>query len=139
MRRVTDLNAGLPGTGIGGLFYIVSALWMPAHRALNGGTHDGRNWRRAGGQAAMAAGVLIALFATGWLLGLMITPDVGAGGFGAAPREMHSVIRWAAVLGTAGLLIGVLLAVEALHLYMQARARRTTPGRLRLAKVRSRK
>jgi hypothetical protein len=117
------MNAGHPGTGIGGLFSILSAFRMPAHRALNGRTHDGRSSKRATGQAAIAAGVLLALFATGWLLGLMIAPDVGTvpGGLRAAENAK----RWLAVAGTAGLLIGALLAVEALLLYLQARARFT--------------
>lgn len=119
------MNAGLPGTGIGGLFYILSALWMPVHRALNGRTHEGGDWRRVTGQAAMAAGVLIALFATGWLLGLMIAPETSTVAVpgSVAARGAQNMIRWVTVAGTAGLLIGVLLAVEALHLFVQARER----------------
>jgi hypothetical protein len=125
------MNAGLPGTGIGGLFYIASALWMPAHRALTGHTHEGRDWRRVLAQAGIAGGVLASLFMTGWLLGLMIAPEAagaaGAAGAGtSAVRSAHNLVRLVAVIGTAGLLAAVLLAVEAAHLVVQFRGRGTT-------------
>lgn len=122
------MNAGLPGTGIGGLFYIASALWMPAHRALTGHTHEGRDWRRVLAQTGIAGGVLASLFMTGWLLGLMIAPEAaGAAGAGtSAVRSAHNLVRLVAVIGTAGLLAAVLLAVEAAHLVVQFRGRGAT-------------
>lgn len=53
-------NAGLPGTGLGGLFYILLALGMPvveAYRTLCGQSSPGR-WRAVATQFAMACGIL---------------------------------------------------------------------------------
>jgi hypothetical protein len=76
-----------------------------------------RDRGRITGQAAIAGGVLLALFVTGWLLGLMIAPDAGtvaATDGPAAVRSGLNGIPWLTVVGTTGLLLGVLLAVEAL-------------------------
>jgi hypothetical protein len=59
-------NAGLPGTGLGGLFYIALALCMPViegYRTLRGRSTPGR-WRHVATQFAMACGVLAALVGT---------------------------------------------------------------------------
>ena len=59
-------NAGLPGTGIGGLFYILLALAMPViaiSRALRGrpGPH---RWSQVLTQFALACGILAAIAVT---------------------------------------------------------------------------
>lgn len=61
-------NAGLPGTGLGGLFYVVLALCMPVVevvRLLRGRSQPGR-WRQVVTQFAMACGVVAALAVTAW-------------------------------------------------------------------------
>ncbi len=55
-------NPGLPGTGLGGLFYILLAIWMPVtelHRTLRGGSSLAR-WRQVGTQFALACGIVAA-------------------------------------------------------------------------------
>ncbi|GAB3259751.1 hypothetical protein [Nocardioides dilutus] len=64
-------NAGLPGTGLGGLFYIVLAFWMPLAelpRTLRGRSSVAR-WRRIGAQVALAGGIVasVAVTAAGYL------------------------------------------------------------------------
>ena len=59
-------NAGLPGTGLGGLFYILLALWMPLaelYRTLQGRCSLAR-WRLVGMQFALACGIVAATVAT---------------------------------------------------------------------------
>lgn len=59
-------NAGLPGTGIGGLFYILLALSMPVvevSRALRSRSGP-RRWRQAFTQFVLACGILAAVAAT---------------------------------------------------------------------------
>jgi hypothetical protein len=78
------VTAGLPGTGIGGLFYLLCALLMPVREAYkyiaSGGAHrpDGR----ALAQAGMALGILVMIYVTGvvmlWLG--VIDQDVPASG-----------------------------------------------------------
>jgi len=59
-------NAGLPGTGLGGLFYILLAFWMPVaelHRTLQGRSSRAR-WRQVGAQFAIACGIVAATVGT---------------------------------------------------------------------------
>ena len=59
-------SAGLPGTGIGGLFYILLALWMPVaelHATVRGRSSLAR-WRRVLAQFAMACAIVGAVGAT---------------------------------------------------------------------------
>ena len=59
-------NAGLPGTGIGGLFYILLALSMPfveASRALRSRSGP-RLWQQVFTQFTLACGILAAVAAT---------------------------------------------------------------------------
>jgi len=63
------MNPGLPGTGIGGLFYILTALWMPVceiWRRLRGDA-NGR-WSAVAKQFAIAAGVVAAIVGVFWAL-----------------------------------------------------------------------
>jgi hypothetical protein len=59
-------NAGLPGTGLGGLFYLLLAFWMPLAelpRTLRGRSSRAR-WRRIGTQFALACGIVAAVSST---------------------------------------------------------------------------
>ena len=66
--------AGIPGAGIGGLFYLLSAFslpfrlvrrrWRGERRPVAG---DG-TWRQVG----MALGIVGGIWLTGWMLGLIV-------------------------------------------------------------------
>jgi hypothetical protein len=116
------MNAGLPGTGIGGLFYIAGALWMPVH-AL---------WRRATGrpgcapwsavlrQGGIAWGIVLALGVTGWGLGWLgsfaaVAPELVSGRAIMMP-QFSSAVRWATVIGSTGVLVMVISVVQLLRL-----------------------
>ena len=68
------MNAGLPGTGIGGVFYLLSALLMPFFELIQ--TLRGRSswsrWALLFKQLAMAAGIIGGMWALGVLLGLLL-------------------------------------------------------------------
>jgi hypothetical protein len=122
------MNAGLPGTGIGGLFYMASAFMMPlrilrdARRnrirttssSRSAGTRSAGPRVRPLQQFAIAAGILASLFATGWLIGLLLPPELIRPRMGGPPimREVQNVVRWASLAGTAGILLVVLASVE---------------------------
>jgi hypothetical protein len=56
------MNVGLPGTGIGGLFYLVSALCMPIMALVRKVKGDGAvRWRLVGSQLILATAIFIAL------------------------------------------------------------------------------
>src|SRR5215207_7225971 len=64
------MTAGLPGSGIGGLFYLLSALFMPLRelwRALRSRSRPERPVL-ALQQAGLALGIIAALWWTGWAI-----------------------------------------------------------------------
>jgi len=74
------MNAGLPGTGIGGIFYLLSALLMPIFEVVNTlrGKSSWSRWVLLFKQLAMAAGIIAGMWALGLLLGLLLEtrPDL---------------------------------------------------------------
>jgi hypothetical protein len=129
------MSAGLPGTGIGGIFYLASALVMPVHRLVRGQTHQGRSWRRALGVSGMAAGILAVIFGTGYLTGVFAPVSalgavLGPGGTDAATPFLP--LGWMLLLITLGVLGTVLVLVEAAALYRRLRRRLQRRTRRRL-------
>src|SRR5262245_54386277 len=69
------MTAGLPGTGIGGLFYLLAALAMPPRTAWRDGRGD-RNPRHLVlmvKQVTIAVAIMIAVWLTGVVAGLWPT------------------------------------------------------------------
>ena len=68
------MTAGLPGTGIGGLFYLISALFMPFRELVL--TARGRSrlerWRSVASQTIIALGIILGIWLMGWALGYVI-------------------------------------------------------------------
>jgi hypothetical protein len=62
--------AGIPGTGIGGIYYILLALLMPVHEAclMVTGASSWRRWGVVGMQVVHALGIMGAVYGMGWLL-----------------------------------------------------------------------
>ena len=59
-------HAGLPGTGLGGLFYLLLAFWMPLAelpRTMRGQSSRAR-WRSVGAQFGLACGIVAAVAGT---------------------------------------------------------------------------
>jgi hypothetical protein len=73
------MNVGLPGTGIGGLFYLITALLMPVIELVR--TFQGQSslarWRRVGRQTGMAGGIVGCLWATGYAVEHIAMPAQG--------------------------------------------------------------
>lgn len=118
--------AGLPGTGIGGLFYLISALWMP-FREL-GLTVMGRSsiqrWHTVVGQAGIAAGIVAGIVGVAWLLTLFL-PHLGgealsriSSGFG----RLVGIHPFLLVLASLGALLAF---VETLRLIFTGRPKLT--------------
>jgi hypothetical protein len=111
------VTAGIPGTGIGGLFYLVSALAMPLRelRSRPRGAKRGSRWSVIAGQVAMASGVIAGMWATGWLLEVAL---VHARPFLPVGLDPPPSRLWptATIVAGAGVLAAVLLGVEILRL-----------------------
>lgn len=67
------MAAGIPGVGIGGLFFVICALWMPIMETWKWarGRGDPAAMKLALRQASIAVGVLVWLIGAGWLLLLL--------------------------------------------------------------------
>lgn len=129
------MTAGLPGTGIGGLFYVLSGILMPfreAYRAVLRKS-DARSRRLVAYQALLSVGVVAGIWVAGWLLGLMISwaPTVAVAVHGArhVVRHAANVVRVMAFLIAFATLAFVLGVVQVARLVNACRLRiRQEPG-----------
>jgi hypothetical protein len=129
------MTAGVPGAGIGGLFYLAAALVAPAWDGWRTLVRRDRRVHRPWFVARLAVLALLMLggiVAAGWLLGLVLTsPSLLAqgarapAGGGATPQ----FIARAAVLLTLGTLVAVLAGVEVLRLALRLQSRRARARR----------
>jgi hypothetical protein len=108
------MTAGLPGTGIGGLFFILSAFFMivvELQRTIRGKSSLAR-WRMVGRHAGVAAAMVTAVTATIWLVHRLLFPaatDAGATASKASSGLTHAIVPFLPVLITLAVLMLVLL------------------------------
>ncbi|MFY9269611.1 MAG: hypothetical protein WAO55_07675 [Candidatus Manganitrophaceae bacterium] len=108
---------GLPGTGIGGLFYIVNGLLMPLFELIQllRGRSSAERWRCVAAQSAMAAAILAVLWATAWVLSRSL-PEWVLVSLHLAAQQISNLLGMTPTLLTVGTLGGVILTVELLSL-----------------------
>ncbi len=97
------MTVGLPGTGIGGMFYLLSALAMPlseVYRRVRGLASGG--WRIVAGQLAIVGGVIVGMFLTGRLLGaaLRATQHPARLALGSVPSNALRIAALVLSIGT---------------------------------------
>ena len=112
------MNVGLPGTGIGGLFYLATALLMPVWellRAMNGRSSAAR-WRDVAEQTSLALAILVALWTAAWVVGWLF-PTLAPGMRAAATTVTHRLGVTPTKL-TAITLGMLLMTVEGLYLML---------------------
>lgn len=112
------MTVGLPGAGIGGLFYLASTLLLPIRsvwRRLRG-RPDPVTSRQITHSVSIALGIIGSLWFVGWLLAFVMPAGKVAGhsviGGGGLTRTVIPVATFAAAVGTLAL---VLLSVEVAH------------------------
>jgi len=117
------MSPGLPGTGIGGLFYLLSAIWMPFYEVGRVSMGRGRrSWRMVTTQFALATGILAGIWLTGWLIGAVVVMNVMGVTVGQLTNQagavgtVVNVVRMVAICGPLALLALVLLMVHLLRL-----------------------
>lgn len=122
------MNPGLPGTGIGGLFYIMTALWMPICEIWRRSRGDvtGR-WSLVAKQFAIALGVLAAMSGVFWALDSAVILHEAAQHAAGRAQAMRS-LRFSALLTTAGVLLSLLSAVHLTRLFFWLRSVRPVGG-----------
>ena len=113
------MTVGLPGAGIGGLFYLLAALLMPFRelvRTLQRRSSAAR-WSLVGEQFAHAVGIAAGTYATGWLIvagASRLATGRAAGGIAGVPTRVHDLLRPAQGLATLATLVTILLVVAVL-------------------------
>jgi hypothetical protein len=119
------MSVGLPGSGIGGVFYLLSALWMPIQSAQRSVLGEAPKARQALRQTTLAVMIISMLWLTGvaieWLIagsqpGSSLRAAAMASGDGV-PR----ILRAASFALTFGTLALVLLFVQVLRFIVPAR------------------
>jgi hypothetical protein len=115
------MNPGLPGAGIGGLFYILSALWMPVCELWR------LRWPLVAKQFAIAVGIVAVMSGVFWALDAVIMFDqVAAHAAGKAHAIWSWSVRASALAVTSSVLGTVLGAVHLMRLCLGLRAARNS-------------
>jgi len=115
------MNPGLPGTGIGGLFYILSALWMPICEVWRRWQGDAtRPWPWVARQFAIAVGVVAAMTGVFWALDTALMLCQVSQHMAGKAHVMWS-LRVSALLVTSGVLAAVLGTVHVVRLCLRLR------------------
>ena len=119
------MTVGAPGAGIGGLFYLASAIVLPLRAGLRAARGEPVAWGPVVRQWLLALSMLIAIWFAGWLIGLWAGPELArAGGTGVAAAIMRSTGIMAGALLYAGVatLALVLLLVQVSAFLLGARS-----------------
>ncbi|HEY6225144.1 MAG TPA: hypothetical protein VIW26_15265, partial [Gemmatimonadales bacterium] len=118
------MTPGIPGTGIGGLFYMLSAASLPlreGYRRVWKGT-AAAPWRVIAMQQLLAAGIIGGMWTTGWLLGILFS--TARAHFVAGPATpSHNVWRTATFVVSLATLGAVLCTVELMGMWHRRRTR----------------
>ena len=113
------MTAGLPGAGIGGLFYLASTLLLPVRSVVRRlrGQPDATSRREQSHGVAIALGIIAGLWTAGWLLAFVMPASLrtAANAGPVALVATRSAIPLATLSLGAGTLVVVLLAVEIAH------------------------
>jgi hypothetical protein len=115
------MNPGLPGTGIGGLFYILSALWMPICEVWRRSRGDApRHWLLVARQFAIAVGVVAAMSGVFWALDTaLMLREVAA--HAAGTGHLILSVRVSALVVTSGVLVSVISTVHLVRVCLRLR------------------
>ena len=124
------MTVGLPGVGLGGIFYLASAILMPVRETVRLGREgDARRRRLVVRQLLMAVAILGALWATGWLLGRVIAVAAPGGlgiARGVASGARGNVLQISALALSLGTLAVVLATVQGARLVVRLQSARET-------------
>ncbi len=134
---------GLPGTGIGGLFYLLLGLWMPFQEALDRFRGRSNPFRRrvVARQIVMAVGIIVGMGLIGALIGWLValggtmpmtlTADAAAPG-GAVKLAVVNYLSLTMFAWVFIVLFGVLSSVHVLRLMVRVvafvRREKSGPG-----------
>ena len=131
------MTVGLPGAGIGGVFYLLSALAMPVHAfaesaLIAGGIRSGSArrsppWRLVWKQFAIAVGIIAGLWTMGWVIAAILVAHPTALGHQQTSeigKRLPNVLRAGAIIVSVATLAVVLISVQIARLVVAASDRR---------------
>ena len=126
------MTVGVPGAGIGGLFYLASALALPLRAGVRAVRGEPVAWGAVVRQWLLAVTVLAAIWFAGWLIGLWAGPDLvraGASGVAAAILRTTGIMAGAILYASVATLTLILLLVQIASLLVGARSIAVTERR----------
>jgi hypothetical protein len=127
------MTAGLPGTGIGGLFYLLLVCWMPCRELylLCRGRSNLQRWRDIAFYGSVTVGIVVTTWGEAWLLSQMLTRAATAIGV-LKPGMGHGyqVLAAVSILLSFGSLVAVLLSVHVLRAALWLNRRKPTLRRM---------
>src|SRR5215216_3114467 len=141
------MTVGLPGSGIGGVFYLLSALAMPLDAAarvvasrlgLRAPESRQPQWNLIWRQFGIAVAIIAGLWTTGWILGALLIAHPSALGQAEATRigrKLPNILRAGAVLVSLATLAGVLATVQIARLVVASGEKRHTAERVAAMKI----
>lgn len=122
--------AGIPGTTIGGLYYILLAFLMPVKEAYLSwnGQSSFKRWMHVTLQVINAAGIMASIYATGMLLGYLVRHSRLTGV--QLPQQLSTLMSLTSACLALGILAVVIVVVMVLSMVMPKRPSRMTirPG-----------
>jgi len=124
------MTPGIPGAGIGGLFYVCSSLvlgvrhcWRRIRRQTS---RDA--WRGVAPLVLIAVGIALGVWMAGWLVGLFVSSDLerlsrpGSTALFGGNVQIHNALRLAAVVVGVGTLAFVMLGVELTRIWQRIKS-----------------
>lgn len=129
------MTPGVPGAGIGGLFYLASTLLLPFRslaRRLRG-QPDSLTARQVVHTLMIAGGVIAGLWVTGWALALLVPDEMlrSVTASTTGPSRVRTVLPAATFATGVTTLLTVLAAVEVARYARARRGTADTPRRQR--------
>lgn len=95
------MNAGLPGFGLGGLFYLLSVILMVVLEAIKFFRGKKVQWKFLFSMVGITLGTLLAIFATYWCLNLISLKFVGQSASGLMLEKIGKQAKpivWSALI-----------------------------------------
>jgi hypothetical protein len=119
MKRGINMTAGVPGSGIGGTFYLLSALLMPVQEsvAICRGTSSRASREAVVRQIINAVGVLSGVWLTGWFISRSV--KVVSASINPSQQRVLAVISWSNLVCGMVTLLAVFLLVQVLSVLMR--------------------
>ena len=118
--------AGLPGTGLGGIFYVLLVAWMTLREwwLVVSGARVGSRWLQLARLGSLAAVMVVALWVEGLALKALIGPTPDLLSFAPNHRRALDAVTPALALGPFAILAALILALQIARFVL----RRRRPG-----------